>query len=135
MVRVKSSNVKLALAQEPIARMVRVLTELAVDLEGRGLWTGDLVITSGNDSRHGANSRHYVDEAIDVRSHNFASRAAKREFRATFEAALGPQFRVLLECEGTANEHFHAQVRKGHVYRPTVPAVMEVFGRLSATSL
>jgi hypothetical protein len=72
-----------------------------------------LVITSGNDSTHGANSRHYRDEAIDVRSKSFPSRASKLAFVKRLEAALGDRFRVLFENDGTENEHFHVQVRKG----------------------
>lgn len=122
MVRIKSSAVRLNFASEPIRRLLRALGEAdaahgrLVQLGGQVLYDGDLWVTSANDSAHGKGSRHYADEAIDIRSHNFRSRAAKRTFREWYEVALGPQFRVLLEGEGTANEHFHAQVRKGHVY-------------------
>ncbi len=73
------------------------------------------VITSGNDSAHMKGSRHFSDEAIDVRTKTFTS-AYKRTLRKRFEDALGPQFRVLLEGEGTTNEHMHAQVKKGTVF-------------------
>jgi hypothetical protein len=72
-----------------------------------------LVITSMNDSTHGENSRHYTNEAIDIRSHNFPNREMKRLFRVELEKHLGPRFRVLLENVGTSNEHFHVQVKKG----------------------
>lgn len=122
MVRIKSSAVRLNFASEPIRRLLRALGEvdaehrLRVQQNAQVLYDGDLWVTSGNDSTHGTGSRHYSDEAIDVRSHNFRSRMAKRYFREWYERTLGPQFRVLLEGEGTDNEHFHAQVRKGHVY-------------------
>ena len=73
----------------------------------------DLVITSANDSQHLPTSRHYTNEALDVRCKSFATMAAKRAFRVHLETQLGPKFRVLLEGLGTDNEHFHAQVRKG----------------------
>ena len=76
----------------------------------------EIVITSINDSTHSENSRHYRNEAIDIRSKNFPSREVKRNFRAKYEEMLGPKFRVLLENEGTENEHFHTQVKKGHHY-------------------
>jgi hypothetical protein len=75
----------------------------------------DLVITSANDSTHGATSRHYRDEAIDVRSKTFPE-GLKGPFRALLEAELGPRFRVLLEDRGTPNEHFHCQVKKGQTF-------------------
>jgi hypothetical protein len=78
----------------------------------------DIWITSINDSRHSSNSRHYTDEAIDVRSKNFRSRQAKRDFRSQLEIQLNMRYgflvyRVLLEKLGKKNEHFHVQVRKG----------------------
>ena len=76
----------------------------------------NLVITSGNDSQHGARSRHYADEALDVRSKSFADEQAKKVFRDNVAAQLGPKFTVLYEGRGTANEHFHLQPKKGTVY-------------------
>ena len=73
----------------------------------------ELVITSINDGQHMEGSRHYKNQAIDIRSKNFPNRDSKRQFRAKLEEMLGPGFRVLLENEGLDNEHFHAQVRKG----------------------
>jgi hypothetical protein len=75
-----------------------------------------LVITSINDGVHSTNSRHYKNEAIDLRSKNFLTREMKRKFRSEFELYLGPKFRVLLENLGTENEHFHIQVRKGQEF-------------------
>jgi hypothetical protein len=76
----------------------------------------EVVVTSINDSTHGAGSRHYTNEAIDLRTKNMPSREFVRWFRRALEELLGAQFRVLLEDEGTDNEHLHAQVRKGHTY-------------------
>ena len=73
----------------------------------------DLVITSMNDSEHSPNSRHYKNEAIDLRSKNFKSLEDKKIFRYELELTLGPFFTVILENEGTENEHFHIQVKKG----------------------
>lgn len=75
-----------------------------------------LVITAIADSVHSPNSRHYTNEALDLRSKNFRNREDKRIFRAELELFLGPFFRVLLESEGTPNEHFHIQVKKGLKY-------------------
>ena len=75
----------------------------------------DLGVTSINDSEHLRGSRHYVDEALDLRSFNFPSREAKRAWR-THRAGLMPEFTVLLEGEGTPSEHFHIQPRKDTTY-------------------
>ncbi|MGH9238638.1 MAG: hypothetical protein ACRD3G_11430 [Vicinamibacterales bacterium] len=76
----------------------------------------EVVVTSINDSAHGAGSRHYTNEALDIRTKNWPSRESVRWFRRALEEQLGLQFRVLLEDEGTQNEHLHVQVRKGHIY-------------------
>lgn len=120
MVRFKSANVRARFHRPAIAYMLAVLSRLDRELHETHAapYTGDLVVTSINDSTHGKTSRHYVDEAIDIRTHNFRGRADKRAFREVYEADLGWQFRVLLEAEGTPNEHLHAQVRKGHALIP-----------------
>jgi len=88
----------------------------------------DIVITSINDGKHSANSRHFTDEAVDVRSRNFQNRAAKLMFRKKLEWVLNwygayyfhDKFRVLFEKtlkdengKVTRTEHFHIQVKKG----------------------
>jgi len=100
--------------------LVRILEALdSIALSGRALVPGmpeDLVITSANDSTHSPTSRHYRDEALDIRSKSFPTRASKDLFRMTLQARLGPKFTVLFENEGGEQEHFHAQVRKGGTY-------------------
>lgn len=73
----------------------------------------ELVITSINDGKHMANSKHYTNEAIDLRSKNFETDAHKVEFSLRFQDFLGDKFRVLLENYAGPNEHFHIQVRRG----------------------
>ena len=75
----------------------------------------EVVITSINDSTHGDKSRHYTNEAIDLRSKTF-SPEAKTAFAVRLRAELGPQFTVLFEHSGTPNEHWHVQPRKGTTY-------------------
>lgn len=92
---------------------------LQITQEGRELVPGmpeDLVITSANDSTHQSNSRHYKDEALDIRSKSFPHRASKDLFRMNLQTRLGPKFTVLFEYEGQAQEHFHAQVKRGGTY-------------------
>ena len=46
----------------------------------------DLVITAIFNGQHAVNSRHYKNEAIDIRSHNFSSLEAKLDFVNQFQA-------------------------------------------------
>lgn len=80
----------------------------------------EIVITSANDSTHSKNSRHYSNEALDLRVHNFASEAARLRFAALLRAELGPAFTVLYECAGTPNAHLHLQPKKGTTYEGPV---------------
>lgn len=100
--------------------LVRMLDALdSIALSGRELVPGipdELVITSVNDSTHTPTSRHYRDEAMDLRSKSFPHRAAKDLFQMTLQARLGPRFTVLFEGEHTEQEHFHCQPKKGTTY-------------------
>jgi len=74
----------------------------------------DITITSGNDSTHKVGSKHYHDQALDVRSWTFPT-ATHEGIRWVLERALNATpvppvpFRVLLE-----SDHFHCQVAMGH---------------------
>lgn len=106
------SNVRLKSISPALAWILFALEGFARELAV----VPEVVITSINDSRHGINSRHYTDEAVDVRSKNFPTVVEKLKFRAGLELALGPKFRVLFENPAGENEHFHIQVKKGHSY-------------------
>lgn len=69
-------------------------------------------ITSGMDSLHSPNSLHYALRAVDVRTKNFPTSAAKHAFVAALKAELGPDYDVILEAEGQANEHAHLEYDK-----------------------
>tara|TARA_R110002020_G_scaffold373638_1_gene585163 strand:+ start:155 stop:544 length:390 start_codon:yes stop_codon:yes gene_type:complete len=75
-----------------------------------------IVITSANDSRHSTHSRHYTSEALDIRTRNFPSGAARKRFTSALKRSLGPRFTVLFESAGTPNQHIHIQPKKGTVY-------------------
>lgn len=74
----------------------------------------DLIVTSGNDSTHKEGSKHYVDQALDLRSWSFPE-GTHEGVRWVLERALNSApvppvpFRVLFE-----GDHFHCQVAKGH---------------------
>lgn len=71
-------------------------------------YKGEIVITAGSDGTHMVGSRHYVGEAIDIRSSNLADPGA---FVLELTKSLGPKFSVLTEVD-----HIHVQVRKGGKY-------------------
>jgi hypothetical protein len=75
-----------------------------------------IVVTSANDSTHSANSRHYSDEAIDLRVKNFPSEASIRQMVVALRDELGPAFTVLYEGAGTPNAHLHLQPRRFTTY-------------------
>lgn len=84
----------------------------------------EITVTSINDSEHSKlpKSRHYTDEAIDLRSHNFRDMQSKLYFRQRLEAMLNAHpehkfcFTVILEDTESENEHFHVQVRRGIIF-------------------
>lgn len=115
MILTKSKSVRFDKLTPAMAYMLYSLSNFHNDY--RFAQPENLIITSLNDGVHGKNSRHYKDEAIDIRSKNFNTREDKRLFRQELELVLGNRFRVLLENEGTENEHFHVQVKKGTQFK------------------
>ena len=95
-----------------LLRMLRAVHAVASRLDE----PSDIVITSANDSQHMATSRHYRNEALDLRVRNFPTQAAVLRFAAALRAELGPAFTVLYESRGTPNAHLHVQPRKGTEY-------------------
>lgn len=65
-------------------------------------------ITSANDRVHMTNSKHYEGKALDFRTHAIPQ-DRKKELLPIVKSALGPQFTVLFEDEGTPNEHLHVE--------------------------
>ena len=67
----------------------------------------DVFITSGNDGIHMKKSKHYIYEAVDVRTKNFPSSAAKGLFVSTVLRRLGKNYQGFIEDENGTNEHAH----------------------------
>jgi hypothetical protein len=67
-----------------------------------------ITVTSGNDSKHKKGSKHYEDKALDVRTKNLTSDEKHALLNAVRER-LGPDYDVILEFEGRANEHAHIE--------------------------
>jgi hypothetical protein len=108
------SGVRFATITPALLHMLVTVERLSRTLFG--LPAEGLVITSGSDSTHMAGSKHYTGEAIDLRSKTLGP--LKGTLVATLRAELGTQFTVLLEQQGTPNEHIHCQVRKGRRFDP-----------------
>ncbi len=68
-----------------------------------------VTITSGIDGTHAEDSGHYQLRALDVRSKNFRTRAARDAFMVGLRRRLGARYTVLFEAAGTPREHVHIQ--------------------------
>lgn len=68
------------------------------------------VITSGNDSKHKRNSKHYSDEAIDIRGKIFPDKTMK-DIADEIQRKLGPDYDVIPEFfpKNPANDHIHIE--------------------------
>jgi hypothetical protein len=70
----------------------------------------DMVITSGNDSEHSHNSKHYKNQAIDLRIRGLSGRQAS-ELAKAITRKLGMGYRVLYGDSGH-KDHIHVSVLK-----------------------
>lgn len=98
--------------------LCRILTVIQEAADEEADLPTELLVTSIHDGTHGQFSRHYKDEALDLRSHSFSSPKRKADFVISLQARLGPKFWVTLEHpeEQGGPEHFHIQVAKGGTY-------------------
>ena len=90
-----------------------------VNVRPRNLWIAaalaripapvPIVITAGIDGKHMVGSKHYDGDALDIRTKNFPSRAAKLAFAEALRRELGPAYQVIFEAAGTPNEHLHVE--------------------------
>ena len=63
----------------------------------------DVVITSGNDSKHMKGSKHYDDAALDIRRFNIPAKWLDR-FLTKLRGRLGGDYQVILE-----KDHIHVE--------------------------
>lgn len=68
----------------------------------------EMLITSGRDGKHKDGSLHYYDRALDFRTKHLTDRQ-KTALAATVAKRLGPDYDVILESRGKANEHLHVE--------------------------
>lgn len=67
----------------------------------------DCTITSANDSTHSVTSLHYKGLALDFRTRDF--KGDKHALTDEIERALGAEFDVVYEGDGTPNAHLHCE--------------------------
>ena len=96
--------------------LVRILGAVLLVAERTPM--AQVVITSANDGTHSRRprSRHYTNEAVDIRSRSFRTAESRNRFLGRLRRELGSSFWLDYERAGTPHEHFHVQVRKGHTY-------------------
>ncbi len=94
--------------QPPVIVLMAAVANVAQTLDA----PTTILVTSGNDGTHATTSKHYSNEAIDIRSKSFPSLKAKRAFIAAVLKRLGTGYTMILEEEGKPNEHFHLQVKR-----------------------
>lgn len=73
--------------------------------------TGQFTITACLDGKHKQGSLHYKGLAVDIRSKHIAP-DRKAKLVSQISALLGKDYDVILEGEGTANEHIHLEADK-----------------------
>jgi len=78
----------------------------------------EVVVTSANDGKHSQRprSRHYSNEALDLRSRNFQTATARNLFLQRLRRELGTRFYVAYEHDGRPSAHIHIQPRRGTTY-------------------
>jgi hypothetical protein len=82
------------------AAVINAANELNLDM--------DMLITSGNDSKHMEGSKHYSDEALDFRSKHMNVDECNALMRIV-RKRLGKNYQVLLEFSMKPNEHIHIE--------------------------
>lgn len=94
----------------------RILSALDCAAETLGII---IRVTSGTDGCHsGQADPHHRGDAYDFGSHEFTETTKQRILDEAMEILNFEHFYGFLESPGTANEHFHFQVKKGTVYPP-----------------
>lgn len=66
----------------------------------------EIVITSGADGQHKSGSLHYKGHAADIRTRNFPSEAAIKQFMAALKSELGEDYDLVLE---KSPPHIHVE--------------------------
>lgn len=68
----------------------------------------NLVLTEVTGGKHKHESKHYIGQAVDIRSKNI-NPISKEIILDNCKIALGENFDFILEGKGTENEHYHLE--------------------------
>ena len=82
------------------AAVINAANEIGLDV--------DVVITSGNDGKHMDESKHYSNQALDIRSKTLDDIETPL-FMRVIRRRLGKGYQVMLENNGRPNEHIHVE--------------------------
>jgi hypothetical protein len=96
------------LVQEHVRPRTLLIAAAVINVANELGWTKDMVITSGNDSGHSKLSWHYEGRALDIRTHHLTL-PQKTALINALRAKLGPNYDIILESLGLANEHLHLE--------------------------
>lgn len=84
-------------------RIITILAAISQVARKRNI---TITITAGIDGKHAINSKHYSLEAVDFRTKDLKD---KRGVILDLSTLLGPSYDVILESEGSLNEHGHVE--------------------------
>ena len=105
MIKIKTINVKI---NELKAELKTKIFDIAITIRKIEGENYTIVITSGNDGKHMKNSKHYKNEAIDIRINNMQK---PEEVTKEIKKLLGRDFDVILEPT-----HLHIEYDKKKWY-------------------
>lgn len=104
---------------KPGVRVLGIRPELVLALHvAEGIWGVEgkpLVVTAVMDGQHTTGSAHYRGEAADLRSNTLAPGRVPAVI-AALQTALGPDYFILYEGEGTPQAHIHLEYRAREAY-------------------
>lgn len=87
-----------------------VLAAIAISGAYHESGASDCTITSGNDGVHLPESKHYIGEALDFRTHGLREQGVDPTLLVEkIRTALGDNYDVLLEYLNAPSEHIHAE--------------------------
>ena len=85
-----------------VSRQVIIAAAVVNAANSLGL-SQDMLVTSGNDSRHMPGSKHYTDEALDFRTKTL-TKTQRQALTDTVRRRLGRHYDVILE-----SDHLHIE--------------------------
>jgi hypothetical protein len=85
-----------------------ILLGLMIVYEVMEKYQAEMIVTEVTGGTHMTKSKHYVGQAVDLRSKHLSTEQ-KRRILEEGKTALGSDFDFILEGEGEEQEHFHAE--------------------------